>query len=118
MTNIRLPRAVCAVAAEVLHGSHDTLNALFESAGAPGPPPSLSHETKWKQWLFQAGTDPNVDTLAVLGNVLEEFMDRRPVEGSFEFEKWTTNRERVVQVLAAPVLGWMFYFRNTSSLSS
>jgi len=82
MSNIRLPRAVCAVAAEVLGGSHDTLNALFESCGAPGPPPNLSHGTKWKEWLYRAGLDPNVDSLAVLGGVLEEFMDIGPHEGS------------------------------------
>jgi hypothetical protein len=88
MPNIRLPRAVCAVAAEVLIGSHTTLNALFESCGAPGPPPNLSHETKWKEWLYRAGLDPNVDSLAVLGGVLEEFMDIGPGEGSEAFAQW------------------------------
>jgi hypothetical protein len=99
MSNIRLPRAVCAVAAEVLGGSHDTLNALFESCGAPGPPPNLSHGTKWKEWLYRAGLDPNVDSLAVLGGVLEEFMDIGPDEGSEAFAQWKASRERVVRVL-------------------
>jgi REase_DpnII-MboI len=99
MTNIRLPRAVCAVVGEVLHGSHATLDSLFETAGAPGPPPSLPHTTKWKDWLFRAGVDPNVDSLSVLGNVLEEFMDIGPEEGSYNFADWKTNRDRVVRVL-------------------
>jgi hypothetical protein len=99
MTNIRLPRAVCAVVSEVLRGSHATLDSLFETAGAPGPPPSLPHSTKWKDWLFRAGVDPNVDSLAVLGNVLEEFMDIGPQEDSESFEHWKTNRDRVVRVL-------------------
>ena len=30
--------AVCAAVAEVLCGSHNTLDAIFEAAGAPGPP--------------------------------------------------------------------------------
>jgi hypothetical protein len=47
--------AVCATVAQELQGSHATLDALFEAAGAPGPPPDLSHETKWKTWLFRAG---------------------------------------------------------------
>lgn len=101
MTNARLPRTVCTVVAEVLaaRGSHTTLNALFESAGAPGPPPELSHASKWKEWLFRAGSDPGVDSLAVLGNVLEEFMDIGPKEGSNGFAEWKTSRERVVNVL-------------------
>jgi hypothetical protein len=99
MTNIRLPRAVCAVVAQVLRGSHTTLDSLFLTAGAPGPPPSLSHANKWKDWLFRAGNDPNVDSLSVLGNVLEEFMDIGPMEGSEDFAGWETNRDRVVQVL-------------------
>jgi hypothetical protein len=40
-----------------------------------------------------------VDSLAVLGNVLEEFMDLHPQEGSEEYEVWTTNRNRIVNVL-------------------
>jgi hypothetical protein len=64
--------AVCAAVAEVLQGSHKTLDALFEAAGVPGPPPDLAHHTKWKSWLFRAGNDPNVDSLAVLGNLIEE----------------------------------------------
>jgi len=98
MTNVRLPRAVCAVVGDVMRGSHGTLNALFTSSGAPGEPPNLAHATKWKEWLFRAGQDPNVDSLAVLGNILEEFMDIGPqdVDGAIE---WKKNRERVVKVL-------------------
>lgn len=99
MAKTRLPRAVCAVVAGVLRGSHATLDNLFESAGAPWPPPSLSHETKWKEWLYRAGTDPDVDSLSVLGNVLEEFMDVRPPENSPDFTAWKSERDRVVQVL-------------------
>jgi hypothetical protein len=99
MNNIRLPRAVCAVVAEVLHGSHATLDSLFETAGAPGPPPNLSHATKWKDWLFRAGVDPSVDGLSVLGNVLEEFMDIGPKEDTYSFADWKANRDRVVRVL-------------------
>jgi len=99
MTNIRLPRAVCAVVAQVLRGSHASLDSLFFSAGAPGPPPDLSHGSKWKDWLFRAGSDPNVDSLSVLGNVLEEFMDVGPRHDSTDFAEWKTNRDRVVQAL-------------------
>jgi hypothetical protein len=99
MSNIRLPRVVCAVVGQVLRGSHTTLDSLFETAGAPAPPPNLPHTTKWKDWLFRAGVDPNVDSLAVLGNVLEEFMDISPDEDSESFAEWKANRDRVVRVL-------------------
>jgi REase_DpnII-MboI len=99
MTNIRLPKAVCVVVAEVLRPrSHAIGDSLFLTAGAPGPPPDLPHTDKWKDWLFRAGADPNVDSLSLLGNVLEEFMDVRPKD-SQDFAEWKANRDRVVQVL-------------------
>ena len=99
MTNIRISKAVCATINDVLKGSHSTLDALFESAGAPGLPPNLSHASKWKEWLFRAGTDSNTDSLAVIGNVLEEFMDLPPKKGTEERAAWEENKERVINVL-------------------
>ena len=95
MTNIRIPRALCAVIGEALKGSHTTLDALFLSSGAPGPPPNLAHHSKWKTWLFEAGTNPNVDSLAVLGNILEEFMDIAPSDETDAFVDWVEDREKV-----------------------
>lgn len=78
MNSFRLPRALCAAIADILNGSHPTLDALFEAAGAPGPPPELPHSTKWKTWLYRAGNDPDVDSLALVGSLIEEFMDIPP----------------------------------------
>lgn len=101
MSNVRIPRAVCAVVGDVLSslGSHATLDALFKSSGAPGDPPGLSHASKWKTWLFTVGNDPAVDSLAVLGNILEEFMDLGPPESSEGFSSWAERRQRVVNIL-------------------
>lgn len=96
---MRLSRSLCAVVGEALRGSHDTLNALFIAAGAPGEPPALSHGSKWKEWLFRAGQDPNVDSLAVLGNVLEEFMDLPPNGDMEAYEDWKERRARVERAL-------------------
>jgi hypothetical protein len=82
MSNVRIPKAVCAAVAEVLSGSHKTLEQIFEAAGAPGPPPDLPHHSKWKEWLFRAGNDPAVDSLTLLGNLIEEFMDLPPSPSS------------------------------------
>lgn len=96
---MRLPRSLCAVVGEVLVGSHSTLDALFISAGAPGEPPALAHHSKWKEWLFRAGMDSSVDSLSVLGAVLEEFMDVPPNQETPEYEVWRERRERVERVL-------------------
>lgn len=92
---MRLSRALCAAVGEVLSGSHATLEALFIASGAPGEPPALAHQAKWKEWLFRAGQDPAVDSLVVLGNVLEEFMDLPPKRGRPEHNEWKEKRERV-----------------------
>lgn len=96
---MRLSRSLCSVVGEVLRGSHDTLDALFIAAGAPGEPPALAHASKWKEWLFRSGQDPNVDSLAVLGNVLEEFMDLAPTSGKEELDDWRERRARVEHAL-------------------
>ena len=75
------------------------MNRLFKSSGVPGNPPDLAHHSKWKTWLFETGSDPNVDSLEVLGNVLEEFMDVAPNEFAEEYQDWESDRKSVVSVL-------------------
>ena len=101
MSNVRLSRSLCAVVGSVLAGtgSHTTLDALFQSAGAPGDPPDLAHHSKWKEWLFRAGQDSSVDSLAVLGNVLEEFMDMAPDEWDDDSENWPAQRGKIETAL-------------------
>lgn len=101
MENVRLSRSLCQTVGDVLSdtGSHATLEALFHSAGAPGDPPDLAHHSKWKEWLFRAGQDREVDSLAVLGNVLEEFMDIAPEASGGSPEDWRVQRTRVVASL-------------------
>ena len=100
MSNFRLSRGLCAAVAKMLRGSHHTLTSLFLSSGAPGPPSdiaTLSHASKWKEWLFRVGQDPNLDSLAVLGNVIEESMDSAPEEWTPEYDEWKADRERVLK---------------------
>lgn len=97
---MRLSKSLCAVVGEVLAstGSHATLDELFISAGASGEPPGLSHGSKWKTWLFRCGQDPNVDSITVLGNLLEEFMDLPPADPE-NLPEWCTRHARVEAVL-------------------
>lgn len=101
MGNVRLSRGLCAAIGNVLAetGSHGTLDALFRSAGAPGDPPDLAHHSKWKEWLFRAGQDPDVDSLEVLGNVLEEFMDLPPEDPEVSLEEWRSQRVKIEALL-------------------
>ena len=101
MANTRLSRALCKVVGDVIQttGGHPTLDALFISSGAPGDPPALAHHSKWKEWLFRAGQDPAVDSLQVLGNVLEEYMDTRPAEPG-DHRQWRENKFRIEAALA------------------
>lgn len=108
MVGIRLSRALCAAVGDMMVGSHDTLNALYISAGVPGEPPSLSHGTKWKQWLFAVNTAPEADRLGILGNVIEERMDRAPSDPQDRAD-WETKRQAIVDTLAE--LG-LQYFRG------
>lgn len=110
---MRLSKALCAVVGDVisLTGSHPSLDALFISAGAPGEPPALAHLSKWKEWLFRAGQDPNTDSLAVLGAVLEEFMDFTPKQGTEGFDNWNERRQRIESALEENGLRYYRYGR-------
>jgi hypothetical protein len=101
MENTRLSRSLCKVVGDVIQtaGGHPTLNTLFISSGAPGDPPDLAHHSKWKEWLFRAGQDPTVDSLQVLGNILEEYMDTRPAEVD-DHSQWNGNKLRIEAALA------------------
>ena len=101
MENTRLSRALCKVVGDVIQttGGHPTLDALFIASGAPGDPPALAHHSKWKEWLFLAGQHPTVDSLQVLGNVLEEYMDTRPAEAG-DLRQWQENKLRIEAALA------------------
>lgn len=101
MPNFRLPIAVCALVGDLFAGtaSHETLDEQFIAAGAPLPIPGGAHHSKWKNWLVQTGKDPNVDSLYVLGNLLEEVMDLPSEPESASYNQWASQRERIVKTL-------------------
>lgn len=73
----RIPAPVIALAAEALANAntHTGLNQLFYAAGAPGEPPVGNKVAKCQQWLVACNKASGVDPLAVLGGVLEHFME-------------------------------------------
>ena len=78
-----LPIPVCAIVGDVLGGfvyHHKTLERLFFQAGAVGEVPPGNCVVKCQEWLKRMHTEV-ADPVAVLGKVLEEFME---VDRSFQ----------------------------------
>lgn len=109
MKNTKLSIALCAIVNEIVSGSHDTLDQLFIGAGAPGEPPDIAHHSKWKMWLRQASDNPEIDAQAVLGKIIEEFMEVEPLESSNDFNSifgfsteydiYEKNKKRLTDIL-------------------
>ncbi len=79
MNEREIPNSVIGVVADVLGGyyySHSRLNALFMGSGAPGDPPEGNCVNKCVSWLKRCNDDPLVNPLEILGNILQDFMDR------------------------------------------
>ena len=84
MTNqkTRISRGLAVIIDSVLSGSHQRLNSLFLSAGAPEPIPDGSHAHKWRDWIITTGRNSNVDNFEFVGALIEEFMDVPPLPPS------------------------------------
>jgi predicted nucleotide-binding protein len=79
MHRLEIPSSVIATVSEVLsqyYNSHTKLNTLFMESGAPGDPPDGNCITKCNLWLKRCNIDTTVDPLTVLGNVIQQLMDR------------------------------------------
>jgi len=101
LTQSAIPTPIIGVVGEVLgnhYYSHNRLNSLFWDSGAPGEPPKGNCVRKCQEWLKRCNTDPKVDAFAVLGKVLEDFLE---MEGTgIHDEIAAKNRERVKEILA------------------
>lgn len=73
-----IPNSVIGAVSSVLgayYYSHSRLNSLFMESGAPGDVPEGNCETKCSRWLRRCNEEPDIDSLAVLGQVIQSFMD-------------------------------------------
>jgi hypothetical protein len=101
--------AVSSVVGTVLGGyyyHHATLETLFAEAGAPGDPPQGSCVQKSVQWLKRTANTPSVDGLAVLGRVLEEFLDT-DIPRNLASDRFDAERQRVLDVLRRDGLDYL-----------
>lgn len=76
-----IPNSVIGTVSNVIadyYYSHTKIASLFMESGAPGDPPIGNVETKCMAWFRRCNDDPTIDALAVLGRVIQEFMDMDP----------------------------------------
>ena len=100
-----IPVPVCAVVGKVLgdhYYNHARLDNLFMENGAPSDAPAGNCVTKCTIWLKRANNEPDVESFALLGGVLEEFMEVPPEDwvGDDEKELYSKRKKRVKEVLA------------------
>lgn len=105
MGDRKIPNPVIAVVADVLgshYYNHTRLNTLFAEAGAPGDPPPGNCVQKCDQWMKVCNADPAIDAFAVLGKVLENFMelDRNPSPWDPSAPAEDPGKRRVRDILA------------------
>jgi hypothetical protein len=88
--------------------THAQIDNLFTAADAPGEPPGGSKLVKVNAWLRLIDANPNLDALAVLGRLLEEFMEvqPRPYMSDEAKTEWGERRTRVHAALAARGLSY------------
>ena len=111
MTDNQIPAPVIAEVARSFDAeyTHAYIDNLFIRAGAPGEPPAGSKLVKVAAWLRQINAEAD-DPLAVLGRLLEEFMETRP---SWYLEErddligpFRQRRQRIQDALAARGLSY------------
>ena len=95
-----LPIPVCSVIGDVLGSfiyNHRALETLFYEAGAVGEVPEGNCVTKCQAWLKRMHIEAPAPA-AVLGKILEEFME---VDRAFGQEEQEAGRKRIHDVLAS-----------------
>lgn len=97
-----IPGPVISVIAESLSGlyTHAEIDSLLAYSGAPGDPPPGNKIVKVQEWLRRTNKDDSVDPLAVLGRVVEPFMDAEPEDTRFGTEMLQGVKERLTPTLA------------------
>jgi hypothetical protein len=99
----RLSNAVIAVVGHELgshYYNHGQLNKLFMEHGAPADTPPGNCVTKCIDWLKRANADSDVDIMALLGGVLEIFMEDQIRPLHQDAKEWASRRDRVCAILA------------------
>ncbi|WP_201196229.1 abortive infection family protein [Pseudomonas fluorescens] len=72
-----LPSYVISTVSDMVssYETHASLDSLFMYANAPGDPPEGSKTVKALEWLRRINKDGSVDTLAIVGRIIEKYME-------------------------------------------
>jgi len=78
----QIPQPVISILSEHMGftETHATMNSLFMYADAPGDAPDLSKVAKAQEWLRRINKECD-DPLAILGRLIEGYMETEPTEG-------------------------------------
>jgi hypothetical protein len=105
--DIIIPNSVIGAVSSIIaadYVTHSKLNALFMESGAPGEIPDGSREKKSTTWLIRCNEDSDIDAIQVLGQVIQNFMDRESPSLGFRGAQVETTlnegRDRIVHSLA------------------
>jgi hypothetical protein len=97
-----IPAPIVAVVADFVADveTHATLDSLFTYADAPGEPPPDSKRAKALAWLRRTNKTEACDPLAVLGEIIEDYMER-DVDDDLGWDKPTIAfREKINKLLS------------------
>lgn len=103
-----IPNSVIGAVSSVIaahYYSHSKLDALFMESGAPGDVPDGNCEKKCSNWLKRCNDDASIDAFLVLGEVIQEYMEREPSPFGYN-EDITEGQERIKKALAKNQLSY------------
>lgn len=115
-----IPQAVLAVVADFISSAetHASLDSLLMYAGCPGDPPSGSKHVKALSWLRATNAAGEVDPLAVLGKVVEVYMDKPLRASDWDYESVTAFRAKFTETIGAARLQYLSGGVVTGSLAA
>lgn len=102
-----IPAPVISVISRILPDrySAEGLNNLFDDAGAPGEIPEGSKAVRAETWLRRANKDESVDSLKVLGKVIETLMEGLSLAQFVERD--ADHRAQIEQILGKCKLSYL-----------
>lgn len=97
-----IPSPLLSVCAEIAaqRETHATLDSLFTYAGASGDPPLGNKQAKALEWLRKTNKDETLDPLAVLGRLIEGYMEEALDPNNSWDKDRLKDQERITKLLA------------------